>query len=434
MKKTIKKIIATILTAAMAMSVGMPAFAAEVYEKNNQNMMKIIAYDFSNMTLTSEANQNNIDVLENDITEIRCNVEINGQELTVGYRDDNGGISYEELLNALENEINYINGDLLNDGKLGSYAAVTFNDLTVDTIEIMTAVQPSTKSVSIDLEGDYTEKSVVIDLNSFSNTREIKKSLISDTEEEIFSLTASPSSHHYYSSGNIMHYNSQNGTRTQCPSSPTNPHGGDGNTRRAEGLNWHPNYVEARFNSNVSAGKNKSTLYFKFSQTNLNNLNIDNNEALEMTLMLYNEPNSTSYPGSAYQTLSGRSYISNLPDNYLDTSFGDSSTILQQCIGCADTSSLMADATYFWSITSNAGTNNGKNYDGAFRVVAQRSYDFQNGLTTPYRIFAEEHEPQLKFGLGAGQRWFSGTQNAWNLANNGIYWIFNNGTISNEGA
>ena len=118
----------------------------------------------------------------------------------------------------------------------------------------------------------------------------------------------------------------------------------------------------------------------------------------------------------------------------MDTSFGDSSTIVQQCIGCADTSSLMADATYFWSITSNAGKNNGKTYDGAFRVVAQRSYDFQNGLTTPYRIFAEEHEPQLKFGLGAGQRWFSGTQNAWNLANKGEYWIFNNGTISNEGA
>ena len=40
MKKTMKKIIATILTAAMAISVGMPAFAAENVKINENNIVR----------------------------------------------------------------------------------------------------------------------------------------------------------------------------------------------------------------------------------------------------------------------------------------------------------------------------------------------------------------------------------------------------------
>lgn len=402
-----------------------PALATDTVADIN-NGVRVISYEFNDIMLTSESNQHNIAILEEGISEIQCSVNVAGEELTIGYRDEEQGVSYEELLTQLKNEVDFVNETLLNEEKLEVNKSISLDDLVVKKVETIVPAKEMKNSYS--LQGSYTQESIIMNLDDpYENVS------YPTVDNVPMPLLAVDSSYHI-KDGNIYWYNSLNGTKTKCASNGTNPHLGDGNNRRACGYNWYPNDIEAKFDSNVSSGKNRSTLYHEFSSANLNNLNVDSNEALEMTLMFYNEKNSSQYPGNAYQKTTHRTYTTNLPNAYLDTSFGDSSNIIQQCVGCAATEDLVANRTYFWSITSDAGSNQGNTYDGAFRVVAQRSYDSLGALTTPYRIFAEEHENQLKFGLNAGERWYSGNESAWKLSEQGKKWTFSNGTVTNEGA
>lgn len=382
---------------------------------------KVTSYEFEPVALTSEMTKHNIAVLSENISEIKCKVIVNGQELTVGYNDVEGGTSYKEILEALQGELNFINGDLLEEGKLGVYDEVSLDELQVEAIQTMESIgeDVNIQLANSDLKGEYTKNSFVLDLESAVESCSMQNDM------EIMPLANATESHHIHAVSGTSWYNAATGQTTSCTNTGTSPHLGDGNTRTKSGAHWYPYWIKAKFMNDADGdiGMNRSVLYFKFSQNNANNLDIDSNEALEMTIKFYNY-NS----GNTYQTHSNKTYITNLPAAYLDTSFGDEGTEVQQTVGCADTSNLSVGTSYFWSIKSVAGVNNGRDNDGAFAVTAQRSYDSLSTLTTPYRIFAEEHESMLRFGLDGinvqSVIWHTGSSSAWNLANNDENLIF----------
>lgn len=109
--------------------------------------------------------------------------------------------------------------------------------------------------------------------------------------------------------------------------------------------------------------QSKMTLYYTFDEESLRNLNIDDNEALEMEIVLYNyaNANSASERGSSFMPVLGeeeyRYFYSNIPNAYVDTSFGDSKEELSFCVGCEDTHAYSADTQYYWAVTgSGVGT------------------------------------------------------------------------------
>lgn len=89
-----------------------PALATDTVADIN-NGVRVISYEFNDIMLTSESNQHNIAILEEGISEIQCSVNVAGEELTIGYRDEEQGVSYEELLTQLKNEVDFVNETLL---------------------------------------------------------------------------------------------------------------------------------------------------------------------------------------------------------------------------------------------------------------------------------------------------------------------------------
>lgn len=393
-----------------------------------ENWVDIKSYTFTEMPLTSTMNMKNMEVLGEKISEVKCVVDINGQIVTIGYVDNGDGLTYEELLEICEHEIEYINGELISDGIFGQTNEISIDDLCVEKIETTTSVNVQEIRInSIQLEGNYIEECITMDLNNpYRESYGESIAEFADHNSEIMPM-ALGKTYHITQNGSIGRYNSSTGLFTACTGvSATSPHKGDGNSRKENGYDWFPNKAEAKFETNTSTGKNRTTLYFIYDTASLASLKHDDNEALEMAVYFYADYLSEEYPGFNFQYIpqSGQTYLSNFPSAYLDTSFGDVSTITQLCVGSSDVSNFTANTKYFWSLETVAGTDSGRKYDGAFRVVAQRSYDSHNGLTVPYRIFSEEHESQLKLGLGAGKRWFSGDDSAWDYAASGKHWYF----------
>ncbi|ASS41623.1 hypothetical protein AXF21_06950 [Eubacterium minutum ATCC 700079] len=213
----------------------------------------------------------------------------------------------------------------------------------------------------------------------------------------------------------------------QCYSTPTSPHAGDGNIRykkknetiqKGSGVkfrepinyNWMPNYINATATQmHMQVLLTCVAIEFKYNNTNLRNLNHDENEAIELQMLFYNYKNDP-YNTRGYSFLPPekemKSWYSTFPNAYLDTNFGDNQNEISCCVGCSDTRGIRANVKYFWAIDF-WGIVKPKGYpqDGRCKVQAQRSYRrFWDG---PFSVFAEEHERIRNIGLPKGKNWFS---------------------------
>ena len=231
----------------------------------------------------------------------------------------------------------------------------------------------------------------------------------------------------------IAWHNQTTDTDTVCSTYLKEPHGGDGNSRyrSGSGYKWFPNYVKVDFVTDIYSGQNRTQLWYKYDQSQLNNLQQDDNEALEMEVVFYNYLNATAEKekGSSYQyhkTDESSSWATNQPNAYIDTTFSDNNDEISFCVGVDDAADLTANTWYFWLIDGWAGTEE-NNYvnDGRFKVTAQRGYRY-NGAGT-WSVFAEEHEPILSLGITEAQRWVA-DKNAWDMARDGEVWNFESGT------
>lgn len=215
-------------------------------------------------------------------------------------------------------------------------------------------------------------------------------------------------------------HNGNSGTEHYCFVSPTEPHCGDGNSRYQNGAHkWYPNDIEVDFEY-VDSTKNKATVWYKYDDENLSNLQLDNNETLEIDLVLFNYRDNgfmhSNYSGVVF-------WSSNQPNKYLDTQFGDESDETVFCVGEKNALSLNADTWYFWSITAGKGTSDNGFRDGFFKIQPQRGYRLIAG--SAWTIFKEEHEPALSLGAVSDANSWALNGNAYNLASRNDTWYFN---------
>lgn len=228
-----------------------------------------------------------------------------------------------------------------------------------------------------------------------------------------------------------VYHNGINNTETRCLTNTSSPHLGDGNSRLLCGYKWMPTFVKVEFSTSVSSGKNRTKLTFSYSSSknNLQYLKQDGNETLEMEVVFYNYTRNVTAEnlGSTYQLLTGRSYSTNIPDYYLDTTFADNPNQISFCIGCHDATKLVNGTNYYWSIDSNSGTQvNSYPNDGRFKVVAQRGYHTSTSIST-WNVFSEEHERSVILGISSGYNWVPQPYNAWYLSNNSLAWSYYDG-------
>ena len=165
--------------------------------------------------------------------------------------------------------------------------------------------------------------------------------------------------------------------------------------------------VRTWFKTEYEPGKNRTTLQYSYSPTQLAYLQKDSNEALELSVAFYNYTNASSVSnrGYSYMLQDQITWSTTQPKAYLDTSFADNSTSVDFCVGVYDATALKANTIYSWTITSKAGTKPGYPNDGRFRIMAQRSYRFTTLVGGAFNVFAEEHENILRLGLNSGQNW-----------------------------
>lgn len=184
--------------------------------------------------------------------------------------------------------------------------------------------------------------------------------------------------------------------------------------------------VRTWFKTEYEPGKNRTTLQYSYSPTQLAYLQKDSNEALELSVAFYNYTNASSVSnrGYSYMLQDQITWSTTQPKAYLDTSFADNSTSVDFCVGVYDATALKANTIYSWTITSKAGTKPGYPNDGRFRIMAQRSYRFTTLVGGAFNVFAEEHENILRLGLNSGQNWVpnvtgwslgGATQSPWNF-------------------
>lgn len=356
----------------------------------------------------SQSGENNIEVLDDIIKMVQCKIQTGSQEFTVGVEFADNGYTDEGLKQGLDNAIKGIEEEeRLPEGGL------CLDELMLDSIYIENIKDGITPYLA-DVEQRYL--------------REVEGvGLIGREEQGGFQTQSAPmaatGSFHYVSSGAIgssgliCWYNQKAGSVTICDVSPTSPHLGDGNVRYNFGYRWFPKTVRAEFfQYNLQGPQSKMELYYTFDEESLRNLNIDDNEALEMEIVLYNYANASSVSerGSSFMPVLGekeyRYYYSNIPNAYIDTSFADSKEELSFCVGCEDASDYSANVEYYWGVAgSGMGMRTDGPNDGRFRVVAQRSYrtllSSVPGTSTAFGVFAEEHEPIRALGLNAELNW-----------------------------
>lgn len=148
-----------------------------------------------------------------------------------------------------------------------------------------------------------------------------------------------------------------------------------------------PLVASVDFKNNYSEGQNRVALYYKYlsSSDNIDNLNCDSDDGVEFEVVFYNYggTNGSTYIEPYSMDSDVLVWSSNQPTAYLDTQFSltGHTDELSFCIGVEDTSNLITNKFYYWTMRNTAGTNNSYKYDGAFKVCAQRTYYYADCLT-----------------------------------------------------
>lgn len=381
----------------------------------------------SGMAVTSSECQYNLSAVLEHIKQVSFTVDGGSDIFTIGYHVGSTPASLQTILAKIKATVNNVNRDISSNERLSGNSPISFECLELKDFHL------SIPSSFSSLSSSYHQNSNLIGVrNTFQVITDAaiesspSHSSPLNVRNSLSSITSTYHYLHYNPDGSTLVYwhNTSSNTDTWCASaSPTSPHMGDGNSRYAAGYRWFPRYVEANFISEDCEPQHSTTLWYKFDQTGLNNLLVDNNETLEMELQFYNLGHNTDDPnnrGTAWQFLNEDhdfSYYSNQPDYYLDTGFGDDETSPVLCVGVPDASLLEADRWYYWAIYSDKGTDYGYPQDGRFRINAQRGYRVINNLPDQYMtwvVFGEEHEPICHLGVPSDGNWIPNVD-AWTL-------------------
>lgn len=148
-------------------------------------------------------------------------------------------------------------------------------------------------------------------------------------------------------------------------------------------------------------------LKFSWDQAALNNLVIDQNEALEVEVLFYNYGQEEGIPdqGTAwmYDIPEADDWKSNLPAVYLDTRFLDDDEEKSYAVGTAQPELLQADIEYFF--WAKARPQDTSNQQGLWQINFQRGYWLysenpwyreQRGDGAEWYVFNEENETTAK--------------------------------------
>lgn len=364
---------------------------------------------------------------------IKFTIPCGDDTVTIGYY---GCIEeYGCVIQRIQDELDYLNQ--LYYSELNSFKSlsqdesndVIFGAMEIKNVTIDEIVIKTNELLSLNLSTEFSKIDVHIteDIPSDDSTLDTSQSIPQNSQVE-----------DRISSRNFASYHS-----FKCNfATSLAPHEGDGHNRFADGYSWLPDVIQVDFKNNYSEGQNRVALYYEYlsSTDNINNLKYDSDDGVEFEVVFYNYggTNGSTYIEPYSMDSNVLVWSSNQPSAYLDTqfSFTGSTDELSFCIGVEDTSDLSTNKFYYWTMRNTAGTNNSYKYDGAFKVCAQRTYYYADGLTafgshvdgaedevTWYR-FAEEHEGTLypKVSQSATVNWCS--TSAWTYASNHTEWEF----------
>lgn len=427
-----KKLTSIALAAAMTASLTVSAWA-----ENNTHLGVVEDVTTGNSIIhlqpfpfTAVETESIIDSLSESIVQLVFSVEVDGGDIvTIGYLAGSTGFDEDDMNEKVNNMVVAINEMIQSNPKTKGNVWIDINDLVLSSVYV--AMEPNEVYASL------TENHV--DVNNVIDTLGTKDGVnANDSITSVATNTIDGSYHFTKVVGKVVQiywHDQTTGVSTYCQNDIAHPHSGDGNNRyrSGAGYKWFPNNVDVQFyTATPKTGQNRTKLSYKYTQAQLDNLNLDSNEAIELEVVFYNYKNASSISnrGCAFQThLSneGTAWSTNQPNAYLDTTASDISNEVSFCVGVDDTTALKANTTYYWMIDGAAGDKS-KNYanDGRFRVTAQRSYRAYG--SGKWGVFSEEHEAILKLGVPQGSIWVPANNSAWKLAASGTPWKFVSGS------
>ncbi|GAB1780042.1 hypothetical protein PMEGAS67_55190 [Priestia megaterium] len=172
---------------------------------------------------------------------------------------------------------------------------------------------------------------------------------------------------------------------------------------------WYPTTVSGQ-TVKLSDNHRRVSMNFKWRQSELTNLNLDNNEAIEVEALFYNYGLSDEKPvpgdGKAWMQELPFFVDSNLPKFFIDTRFGDETTSVSYAVGTAHTKELVAGTNYFFE--AEAATDAPGKFvpdTGLWQMNFQRGYWFdslnpayraQRGEGDEWYVFSEEFESSVQ--------------------------------------
>ena len=174
---------------------------------------------------------------------------------------------------------------------------------------------------------------------------------------------------------------------------------------------WLPSHVKGVTSKTNNISKS-IWLEFEWNQNGLDNLVIDDNEALEVEVLLYNEGKGVGIPGDGTAWYNPSCSIgthkiivdfdTNLPSGYLDTRYGDSDKHLSFSAGTPNAENLVANTVYYVQFKDGVD-NSSSNNSRLWRINFQRSYYYDHpsflyqairGSGPEWFVWAEEYETQ----------------------------------------
>ena len=407
-------------------SLCLTAFANEVGISPDNATKNVDSYrvDFQkNILFNSNAMKNNLQAVSSDLNEIVFTVDAGDDTFTIGYYLGNETYSQEKVVREIKKTVDELNDTIKTEERLSSNNHISLDNLQLTYIIVDTP--DPVNDIKASLSGVASCKRIA----TTPTTAEIAEHK-AITNASARAGTIAGSYHHQIYIGNNYYtqwYDQWTDTSLLCPKTLSSPHAGDGNDRYDAGFPWIPNEVDVNFYTDVATNENQTKLWYMYYTPNLNNLNVDSNEALEMEVTFYNyTSSSTPYDkkGNAFQLIKdGATWYTNQPNSYLDTGFGDSNTKINFCVGVDDTSDLTAGRWYLWHINGTKGiTSNNYPNDGRFLVTAQRGYRLLG--SGAWSVFAEEHDAIRRLGITSNQNWVPADENAWIYAASNDDWNF----------
>lgn len=352
--------------------------------------------------MSKEETENLKEIGTDKIKQVVYKGVINNETITIGIYFRNGNYSQQKVQKNILEQLDTI----YEEQKDNLSEKPRADDLSVYYYEFQSPPNNNLEKLRKDNDVNkvycLTEKNLNINLskNQYSNS-------------SINSVAPINGSKHLLDTFGIVNwYNCLNGSLSECATSISSPHAGDGNNRFDCGYHWYPNDVSVNLQKRRWQGTKISSvqLFYEYGD-NLNNLQVDSNEALEMEVWFYNfyKEEDESKRGHSFMPTDEDSEItwaSNQPNAYLDTKLFDSYEVDAYSVGTDDANQLIANKSYYWQITASGfGINDGCANDGRCCIVAQRSYRYL--LSGAYGVFSEEHEPMRKLGLIGDQNWYS---------------------------